>query len=90
MKKETEVKTKNILDNERRYNMAELKSKKASLSIHIDEDGYIIDAKSSDGSEIKYHPEEKKRIHGSRTRLQTPNVCCWKPTPLGLRCLPCT
>ncbi len=65
------------------------KSEAICLKIWLDEDGYIIKATDHAEKEIKYHPDEKKRIHGSKTSLLTPNPCCWKPTPLGLRCLPC-
>lgn len=83
--------SKIMLDNERKYNMqekSEEKYVKAKIIIEIDEEGHIVFAKDEKGKEIKYHPEEKKRIHDSQTRLLTPNDCCWRKTALGLRCRP--
>jgi len=58
------------------------------IVIHIDKNGYITLAKNVDGTEIKYHPEEQKKLHGNKTRLLTPNDCCWRYTPQGWRCSP--
>jgi hypothetical protein len=58
------------------------------LKICIDEDGYITSATNEDGTEIKYHPDEPKKVHGHKTRLSTPNTCCWRNTPLGMKCSP--
>lgn len=65
-------------------------SKKASIIIHIDEDGEIISAKNVDLTPVKYGEKDKKI---NRTmigaRIFTPNGCCWKKTPSGWQCLPC-
>ena len=58
------------------------------LRICIDKNGHITSAKNEDGTEIKYHPDEAKKLHGIKTRLLTPNDCCWKNTPQGMRCRP--
>jgi len=62
-------------------------SKKASIIIHVNEDGEIISAKNVDLSEIQYDPDEKRKIDGAR--IYTPNGCCWKLTSSGWKCLTC-
>ncbi len=64
------------------------KFEKGSLIVHIDENGYVTKATDVNGKELAYHPEEKKRIHGSKTRLLTPNDCCWRLIGGVWRCRP--
>ena len=61
---------------------------KNSIIIHIDGNGHITSATDINGKELKYHPDEPKRLHNTKTRLLTPNDCCWRKTPLGMRCSP--
>lgn len=68
--------------------MSEEKFEKAKIVIQIDENGRIIDVKNTDGTDLKYHPDEKKKIHGTGTRLVTPNDCCWRLVNGVWRCLP--
>jgi hypothetical protein len=59
-----------------------------TIMIHIDENGHIIWATNLDGSPLQYHSEEPKELHNTKTRLLTPNDCCWRNTPTGMRCSP--
>lgn len=61
--------------------------KKASIIIHVNEDGEIVSAKNVDLTPIKYDSKEKRRMDGAR--IYTPNGCCWRQTPTGWKCLPC-
>ena len=55
----------------------------AKIVVYVNEYGEVIDAKNVDGSDIQYDPKEQneagfRRIVGSRTKLYTPNGCCWR------------
>lgn len=72
--------------------------KGASLVVWVNENGEIIEAKEAHKdngtpiSDVKYDPGEKRRmVKGERsTRLMYTNPCCWRWTPSGWVCGPCT
>jgi hypothetical protein len=68
--------------------MPEQKFGKIIMTIEIDENGHVTKAMKPDGTELDYHPEENKRLHGTKTRLLTPNDCCWRVIGGVLRCKP--
>jgi len=68
--------------------MTEEKFEKGSIIIHFDENGYIENATNLDGSPLTYHKDETKQIHNSKTRLLTPNDCCWRLVAGSWRCRP--
>ncbi len=49
---------------------------KAKIKIEIDEEGRIIKATTIGGKPLKY--ESKKTMENSKTKLRSPNYCCWK------------
>lgn len=82
------IQQKIMMNNERRCKMIEERFEKASIIIHFDEKGYIESATNLDGSPLVYDDNEKKRIHNSKTRLVTPNDCCWRLVNGAFRCRP--
>ncbi|QTA88558.1 hypothetical protein [Desulfonema magnum] len=50
---------------------------KPIIKLEVDACGKVVSAKNMDGSELKYSPDETKRIPEG-ARLYTHNGCCWK------------
>jgi len=61
--------------------------KKASLIVHISEDGEVIHVKNVDLTDVVYNDPKNRTMLGAR--LFTPNGCCWVKTPAGWQCTTC-